>query len=267
MEKSLTGEPDAGNPPVRFGGRGGVKTPSLPLFLTGEPDAGNPPVRFGGRGGVKTPSLPLSVVRPHKTNPAPSRHERAYVAPTELVIFCGRMFYKDVAPLALRNGRARQSSARRASADQRPCARVLPPGPAKARDTKLDSLHAVIRMPFVMTDVQHPQAIASNFIENYFHDARSRATAAQNSSAEIGLTRPESSSSRRRAASATPSSVASSSLCGGNESRSHAANDPRFRSGNSANACPRAQRTDAFCVLTFARLRRPAQTGSFTACR
>src|SRR6266487_6714995 len=33
MEKSLTGEPDAGNPPVRFGGRGGVKTPSLPLFV------------------------------------------------------------------------------------------------------------------------------------------------------------------------------------------------------------------------------------------
>src|ERR1044071_4214768 len=28
--------------------------------LTGEPDAGNPPVRFGGRGGANTPSLPLS---------------------------------------------------------------------------------------------------------------------------------------------------------------------------------------------------------------
>src|SRR5271157_817016 len=28
--------------------------------LTGEPDAGNPPVRFGGRGGAKAPSLPLS---------------------------------------------------------------------------------------------------------------------------------------------------------------------------------------------------------------
>ena len=44
MEKSLTGEPDAGNPPVRFGGRGGVKTPSLPLFFPldtapdGDPD-------------------------------------------------------------------------------------------------------------------------------------------------------------------------------------------------------------------------------------
>src|SRR6266436_5002124 len=33
MEKSLTGEPDAGNPPVRFGGRGGAKTPSLPLSI------------------------------------------------------------------------------------------------------------------------------------------------------------------------------------------------------------------------------------------
>jgi hypothetical protein len=28
--------------------------------LTGKPDAGNPPVRFGGRGGVNPPSLPLS---------------------------------------------------------------------------------------------------------------------------------------------------------------------------------------------------------------
>jgi hypothetical protein len=28
--------------------------------LTGKPDAGNPPVRFGGRGGAKAPSLPLS---------------------------------------------------------------------------------------------------------------------------------------------------------------------------------------------------------------
>ena len=26
----------------------------------GEPDAGNPPVRFGGRGGLQRPSLPLS---------------------------------------------------------------------------------------------------------------------------------------------------------------------------------------------------------------
>src|SRR5689334_5857197 len=30
---------------------------------TGKPDAGNPPVRFGGRGGVRTPSLPLSRSR------------------------------------------------------------------------------------------------------------------------------------------------------------------------------------------------------------
>jgi hypothetical protein len=29
----LTGEPDAGNPPVRFGGRGGASAPSLPLFF------------------------------------------------------------------------------------------------------------------------------------------------------------------------------------------------------------------------------------------
>src|ERR1039457_419136 len=31
--------------------------------LTGEPDAGNPPVRFGGRGKVKPLSLPLSHSR------------------------------------------------------------------------------------------------------------------------------------------------------------------------------------------------------------
>src|SRR6185295_1511521 len=30
-EKPLTGEPDAGNPPVRFGGRSSTNTPSLPL--------------------------------------------------------------------------------------------------------------------------------------------------------------------------------------------------------------------------------------------
>ena len=30
-EKPLTGKPDAGDPPVRFGGRGGAKAPSLPL--------------------------------------------------------------------------------------------------------------------------------------------------------------------------------------------------------------------------------------------
>ena len=32
-EHPPTGKPDAGEPPVRFGGRGGVQTPSLPLFI------------------------------------------------------------------------------------------------------------------------------------------------------------------------------------------------------------------------------------------
>jgi hypothetical protein len=31
--------------------------------LTGEPDAGNPPVRFGGRGGAN-PAIPTSIERP-----------------------------------------------------------------------------------------------------------------------------------------------------------------------------------------------------------
>ena len=35
MKKSLTGEPDAGNLPARFGGRGGAKAPSLPLSQPG----------------------------------------------------------------------------------------------------------------------------------------------------------------------------------------------------------------------------------------
>src|SRR5271157_3661804 len=40
-ETPLTGEPDAGNPPVRFGGRGGAKAPSLPLSDASRvPDAG-----------------------------------------------------------------------------------------------------------------------------------------------------------------------------------------------------------------------------------
>jgi hypothetical protein len=35
------------------------------------------------------------------------------VAPTELVIFCRRMFYKDAAPLALRNGTAGRPQTKR----------------------------------------------------------------------------------------------------------------------------------------------------------
>src|SRR5436305_13441098 len=34
---------------------------SIPRPLTGEPDAGNPPVRFGGRGGVQT-SIPTPIL-------------------------------------------------------------------------------------------------------------------------------------------------------------------------------------------------------------
>src|SRR5581483_72301 len=36
-ETPPTGKPDAGNPPVRFGGRGGAKAPSLPLSARGRP--------------------------------------------------------------------------------------------------------------------------------------------------------------------------------------------------------------------------------------
>jgi hypothetical protein len=61
----------------------------------------------------------------------------ADVAPTELAIFCGWMFYKDVAPLALGKGRARQSAARRASADQRRCVRS--DAPCQAVPPKSDS--------------------------------------------------------------------------------------------------------------------------------
>ena len=35
-EHPLTGEPDAGDPPVRFGGRGGANPPSLPLSFPSE---------------------------------------------------------------------------------------------------------------------------------------------------------------------------------------------------------------------------------------
>jgi hypothetical protein len=41
--------------------------------LTGEPDAGNPPVRFGGRGEAHPSSLPLFVDRPCGTGPAATR--------------------------------------------------------------------------------------------------------------------------------------------------------------------------------------------------
>jgi hypothetical protein len=70
------------------------------IFVDGQHKAGHSPVR----GGIK-------------------REERKYVAPTELAIFCGWKFYKDVAPLALGKGRARPFPARRASADQRRRAR------------------------------------------------------------------------------------------------------------------------------------------------
>ncbi len=38
--------------------------------MTGEPYAGKPPVRFGGRGGPKGPFLPLSGVEPPWVMPA-----------------------------------------------------------------------------------------------------------------------------------------------------------------------------------------------------
>ena len=73
-------------------------------------------------------------------------------------------------------------------------------------------------------------------MENYFHALRSSSTAAQNSSAESADTRPESNSSRRRTASLTDSTEASFPLCGGNDSNSHAASDPRSFSGKSDEA-------------------------------
>ena len=47
--------------------------------LTGEPDAGNPPVRFGGRGGTNMPSLPLSRHAPE----VPSAIDRTHAASTQ----------------------------------------------------------------------------------------------------------------------------------------------------------------------------------------
>ena len=164
------------------------------------------------------------VVRSHKTNSAPfgaaSRHKREHVAPMELATICGRMFHKDVAPQALGKGRARQSSARRAFADQLRRGRLCSPSASEG-----------VRHQLRLAPCRNPDAVCDD----------GRASPAGNHcelhKEYIGFTRPESSSSRRRAASATPSSVASSSLCGGNESSSHAATDPRLLSGNSAKAC------------------------------
>ena len=48
----------AGLADILVRGQDGTHLAETPL--TGEPDAGKPPVRFGGRGGANTPSLPLS---------------------------------------------------------------------------------------------------------------------------------------------------------------------------------------------------------------
>ena len=72
---------------------------------------------------------------------------------------------------------------------------------------------------------------------SYFHEARSRSMAAQNSSEEMACTRPESNSSRRRVASWMDSAAASVPLCGGNESNSHAASEPRALAGKPAASC------------------------------
>src|SRR4051794_36051871 len=50
------------------------KSDSTPL--TGEPDAGNLPVRFGGRGGTRVSSLPLSQQLIQTSGRAPNRPVR-----------------------------------------------------------------------------------------------------------------------------------------------------------------------------------------------
>jgi hypothetical protein len=47
LRAPLTGEPDAGNPPVRFGGRGEAHPSSLPLFLGRPCGTGTEPGFFG----------------------------------------------------------------------------------------------------------------------------------------------------------------------------------------------------------------------------
>jgi hypothetical protein len=89
---------------------------------------------------------------------------------------------------------------------------------------------------FVVISEDFSDISIDQWVEFYFHEERSRSTEAQNSSADTAFTRPESNSSRRRAASAMPSADASSLLCGGNESRSQAASEPRCLSGSSAKA-------------------------------
>src|SRR5688572_11538251 len=86
----------------------------------------------------------------------------------------------------------------------------------------------------VTQDCDH--VTAHQRVIRYFHLARSRSIDAQNSSELRALTLPDSSSSRRRTASLRLSALASSPLCGGNESRSHAANVPRSRSDIPATA-------------------------------
>src|SRR5271157_5543440 len=54
--------------------------------LTGEPDAGNPPVRFGGRGGAKAPSLPLSVRKSWRLRKNPRRARPYPRLPSPLVV-------------------------------------------------------------------------------------------------------------------------------------------------------------------------------------
>src|SRR5436190_23809023 len=61
-ETPLTGKPDAGNPPVRFGGRGGANAPSLPLSKS--------------RAGLDAQNRPVRVLRAPAKNETPKDERR-----------------------------------------------------------------------------------------------------------------------------------------------------------------------------------------------
>jgi hypothetical protein len=93
-----------------------------------------------------------------------------------------------------------------------------------------------LRRNFVIISERFGHILLYQRMVNQPHFARSRSIAAQNSSDEIGCTWPQSRPSRRRTASFSESLVASSRLCGGRESSSHAASEPRSFSGISATS-------------------------------
>ena len=104
----MTGEPYAGKPPVRFGGRGGPKGPSLPLSGTNQagPSAGAP-ISGGYTAWSKSGMAQLFLGHPHN---APrygpeSKHHLTWIKSTTTSLPVTRLEVDEVAEYGALSGR------------------------------------------------------------------------------------------------------------------------------------------------------------------